>query len=256
MMKYDTILYQEDKNVGLLTLNRPKALNALNQKMIEELEHLFDELHKSETVRVLILTGAGEKGFCSGLDMKETAPSLFGQPIEVIYKYQCRTSQLFYKMRCIPQPIIAAIHGASSGGGFSFAMASDVRIITPQAKFNASYINIGLGGADLASSYFLPKLIGAGRANEFLLTGDFMTADVAMQLGFASQMVPREKLLDTAYEVAYKMASKNPLGLHMTKEAINQNLGVSSLQEALHLENRNQVLLIAKMKIDNKTQTE
>lgn len=249
-MKYETIVYKEDKNIGLLTLNRPKALNALNQKMIEELEHFFDELAESETARVLILTGAGEKGFCSGLDMKETAPSLFEQPVEVIYKYQCRTSQLYYKLRRIPQPIIAAIHGGASGGGFSFAMAADVRIITPQARFNASYINIGLGGADLASSYFLPKLIGTGRANEFLLTGDFMTAEVAMQLGFASQMVPREKLLETAYEIANKMAGKDPLGLHMTKEAINQNLGVSSLEEALHLENRNQVLLIAKMKMN------
>lgn len=252
-MNYNTILYQEDKNIGLLTLNRPETVNALNETMIEELEHLFAELTTSETVRVLILTGAGEKGFCSGLDMKETAVSMFEQPTEIIYKYQCRTSQLYYKMRCIPQPIIAAVHGAASGGGFSFAMAADVRIITPQARFNASYINIGLGGADLASSYFLPKLIGTGRANEFLLTGDFMTADVAMQLGFASQMVPREKLLDTAYEIAQKMAGKNPLGLYMTKEAINQNLGVASLEHALHLENRNQVLLIATMKINNKT---
>jgi enoyl-CoA hydratase/carnithine racemase len=250
MMKYETILFQEESNIGRLTLNRPGALNALNQKMIEELEHFFDELAASETARVLILTGAGEKGFCSGLDMKETAPSLFGQPIEVIYKYQCRTSQLYYKMRCIPQPIIAAIHGAASGGGFSFAMAADVRLITPEARFNASYINIGLGGADLASSYFLPRLIGAGRANEFLLTGDFMTAETAMQLGFASRIVPKERLMDAAYEIADKMAGKDPLGLRMTKEAINQNLGVSSLEEALHLENRNQVLLIAKMKMN------
>lgn len=153
-------------------------------------------------------------------------------------------------MRCIPQPIVAAVHGAASGAGFSFAMASDVRIITTQARFNAAYINIGLGGADLASSYFLPRLIGSGRANEFLLTGDFMSADEAMQLGFASQVVEKADLMEKALAVARKMADKNPLGLRMTKEAINQNLGAGSLEQALHLENRNQSLLIAAMKLN------
>lgn len=250
-MNYTTILFQEEDNIGLLTLNRPETINALNQTMIAELEHLFNELQSNETVRVLILTGAGEKGFCSGMDMKESATQLFEASCSQIYKYQSITSKLLYKMRSIPQPVIAAIHGAASGAGFSFAMASDVRIISPQARFNAAYINIGLGGADLASSYFLPRLIGSGRANEFLLTGDFMNAEEAMGLGFASRMVPKDKLLDTAYEIANKMVTKNPMGLLMTKEAINQNLGGASLEQALHLENRNQAFLIAAMKADN-----
>lgn len=124
-------------------------------------------------------------------------------------------------------------------------------IITEQAKFNAAYINIGLGGADLASSYFLPKLIGSGRANEFLLTGSFMTADEAMQLGFASRKVSKDVLLDTAYEIAAVMTSKSPLGLMMTKEAINQNLDVASLEQALHLENRNQSFMATAMKLNH-----
>jgi enoyl-CoA hydratase/carnithine racemase len=253
-MNYETILYEEDNKIGILTLNRPHTVNAINLKMIEELEQIFDQLNESETARVLILTGAGEKGFCSGMDMQEAAIPLFAQSPDIIYKYQLRTSQLYRKMRCIPQPIIAAIHGAASGGGFSFAMASDVRIITPEARFSASYINIGLGGADLASSYFLPKLIGSGRANEFLLTGEFMTAEDAMQLGFASRMVPKENVLHTAIELAKIMVDKNPFGLRLTKEAINQNLGVSSLEQALHLENRNQVLLIAGLKLEQAKQ--
>ncbi|MEK6193309.1 MAG: enoyl-CoA hydratase-related protein, partial [Deltaproteobacteria bacterium] len=169
---------------------------------------------------------------------------------QMIYTYQSLASRLFYKMRLIPQPVIAAVHGAASGAGFSFALASDVRLITPQARFNAAYINIGLGGADLASSYFLPKMIGSGRANEFLLTGDFMGAEEAIQLGFASRVVEKEVLIEAAFEVAAKMAGKNPLGLRMTKEAINQNLGVGSLEQALHLENRNQAFLIAAMKLN------
>ena len=248
-MKFETLLFEEKDNIGLLTLNRPKTVNALNQKMIEELHALFDALEASEKIRVLVLTGSGEKGFCSGMDMKESASQLFEASPDLIYKHQSLASRLFYKMRCIPQPIIAAVHGAASGAGFSFALASDVRIITPQARFNAAYINIGLGGADLASSYFLPRLIGSGRANEFLLTGEFMSAQEAIQLGFASRMVEKENLLETAFEIAEKMASKNPLGLKMTKEAINQNLNAGSLEQALHVENRNQSFLIASMKL-------
>ncbi|MBA4366016.1 MAG: enoyl-CoA hydratase [Desulfobacterium sp.] len=251
-MSYQTIEFETKDKITLLTLNRPKTINALNQKMIEELEQVLDELQSHATARVLILTGAGEKGFCSGMDMKESMAALFEASPEMIYRAQSRASRLFYRMRCIPQPVIAAIHGAASGAGFSFAMASDVRLITPEARFNAAYINIGLGGADLASSYFLPRLIGSGRANEFLLTGDFMNALEAMQLGFASRMVPREKLMDTAYEMAATMAGKNPLGLQMTKEAINQNLAVSSLEQALHLENRNQAFMITALKVDHK----
>lgn len=249
-MQYETILYSEKDHIGLLTLNRPETLNALNQKMIEELDALLDEVCRNDTVRVLVVTGSGEKGFCSGMDMQESAAQLFEASPQMIYTYQSLASRLFYKMRLIPQPVIAAVHGAASGAGFSFALASDVRLITPQARFNAAYINIGLGGADLASSYFLPKMIGSGRANEFLLTGDFMSAEEAIQLGFASRVVEKEVLVEAAFEVAAKMAGKNPLGLRMTKEAINQNLGVGSLEQALHLENRNQAFLIASMKLN------
>ena len=162
-MHYETILFSEEGHIGLLTLNRPETLNALNQKMIEELDALLDGLARNSEVRVLIITGGGEKGFCSGMDMQESAAQLFEASPEMIYTYQHLASRLFYKMRVIPQPVIAAVHDAASGAGFSFALASDVRLITPQARFNAAYINIGLGGADLASSYFLPKMIGSGR---------------------------------------------------------------------------------------------
>ena len=251
MAEYQTIIFEEKEGVGFLTLNRPKSLNAISLEMIEEFEVLFRELEESETVRVVILSGAGEKGFCAGLDMKESATRLFGATPAIIYKWQTRFSRIYYMMRRIPQPIIAVIHGAASGGGFSFAMASDIRIISPDARFNAAYINIGLGGADLSSSYFLPKLIGSGRANEFLLTGNFMGAKEAMSLGFASRMVERDALMDTAREIAGTMVEKSPLGLKMTKEAINQNLGVASLEQALHLENRNQAFMITAMKVDS-----
>ncbi len=251
-MEYETIIYKEDGPIATITLNRPKTINALNFVMIEELEDVFENLKKSEEVRVLVMCGAGEKGLCSGLDMKETATALFQQSPKMIYIYQSRVSMLYYTMRRIPQPVIVAVHGSAAGAGFSFAMAADVRVISEDARFSAAYINIGLGGADLASSYFLPRLIGTGRANEILFTGDFVSAKEAMDLGFASRIVPREKLMETAYEIARKMAEKNPVGLMMTKEAINQNTDGATLEQALHLENRNQAFMITAMKVEKK----
>lgn len=251
-MEYTAITFTTDGPIGVLTLNRPQKLNALNQAMIEELEDLLGNLAVNRDIRVVILTGAGEKGFCSGLDMTETAAQLFEITPDLIYFYQTRTSLLYYKMRRIPQPIIAAVHGAAAGAGFSFAMAADVRVVTPQARFNAAYINIGLGGADLCSSFFLPKLIGTGRAYEFLLTGDFMSAQEAKELGFVSRIVEKDKLMETAHEIANKMVSKNPVGLWMTKEAINLNLDGASLEQSLHLENRNQAFMITAMKVPKK----
>jgi enoyl-CoA hydratase/carnithine racemase len=247
-MTFETLTLEVSDAIAVVTLNRPQTINALNKTMIAELETVFAELDKDETARVLILTGAGEKGFCSGLDMKESAATLFEASPEDIYRAQSRAARLYCRMRAIPQPVIAAVHGSASGAGFSFAMAADIRIITPDARFNAAYINIGLGGADLASSYFLPRQIGAGRANEFLYTGEFMSAAEAMQLGFASRMVPREELLESALEMGRKLTAKSPLGLKMTKEAINLNLGVASLEQALQVENRNQAFMITALK--------
>ncbi|MFZ5569261.1 MAG: enoyl-CoA hydratase/isomerase family protein [Thermodesulfobacteriota bacterium] len=251
-MEYQTLLFQETDHIGRLTLNRPEAINAINRTMIDELEDFFHRIEKIPSCRVLIMSGAGEKGFCSGLDMKQAMAEMLAASPEEIYQMQYQLSQVIYRMRKIPQPIIAAVHGAATGGGFSFAMAADVRIITPNTRFSAAYINIGLGGADLLSSYFLPRLIGAGRANEYLLTGDFMDAATAMSLGFASRMVEPETLLNMAGELAGRMVSKNPMGLRMTKEAINQNLALPSLEQALHLENRNQAFLIAALKLSSR----
>jgi len=156
-------------------------------------------------------------------------------------------------MRRAPQPVIACVHGSAAGLGFSFAMASDIRIVAPDARFSAAYINIGLGGADMACSYFLPRLIGSGRANEFMLTGNWMTADDAMHLGFASRLVPREKLMETAVELANTMAGKNPLGLRMTKEAINVSIDASGLEAVLEMEDRNQILMILEGKAKGMT---
>ncbi len=244
------IIYQEKNHIGYLTLNRWDKYNAFDGDLIEEFETFWRERRYDENARVIILDGGEAKGFCAGLDMQTHGPALFEAAPVPAYNGQARMSRLLLAMRQAPQPIISCIHGAASGFGFSLAMASDIRILAEGARFNAAYINIGLGGADMASSYFLPRLIGSGRANEFLLTGNWMSAEDAMNLGFASRLVKKEQMMETAEELATIMAGKTPLALRMTKEAINVNLDCPGLEAALQMEDRNQIMVMYSLKLN------
>lgn len=239
----ETINYRVEGAVGYLTLNRPDKYNAVNFDMMEALHAFWLARRTDEEARVIVLDGGDARGFCAGLDMDSLGPAIFKMTRIQAYDAQARLSRLLLAMRTAPQPIISCVHGAAAGLGFSFAMASDLRIITDDARFSAAYINIGLGGADMASSYFLPRLLGSGRANEFLLTGNWMSSDDAMALGFASRRVKREDLIPTAVELAKTMASKDPLGLRMTKEALNINLDAGGLEAVLQMEDRNQMMI-------------
>ncbi len=243
-MQYEAIHYELCKpGIGILSLNRPQKYNAVSQAMMKELEHFWAERENDMETRIVILRGNGEKGFCAGLDMEEGLRIQQNMNTLQFYQSQSRMGRLMLKMRQVPQIIICVVHGAAAGIGFSFALSADVRIISTDSRFSAAYINIGLGGADMACSYFLPRMIGAGRAYEFMLTGNYMSAAEAMNLGFASRMVERDKLLDIALELAGTMNSKNPAGLRLTKEAININMDIGGLEHALGVENRNQALL-------------
>jgi enoyl-CoA hydratase/carnithine racemase len=245
MEQYNTIQWEIiEKGLGVLTLNRPKAYNSVNGEMLDELQAFWHtRLYDLETL-VIILKGAGEKGFCAGLDMKYTVENmdLFRQANE-FYKFQARLGRLNLAMRRAPQPIIGLVHGAAAGVGFSFALASDIRIISPDARFCAAYINIGLGGADMCCSYLLPRIIGAGRAYEIMYLGEFISSEDAMNLGMISRIVPREDLYATGLQIARTMLSKNHFALRLTKEAINMNLDAGGMEQALNMEDRNQVLI-------------
>jgi enoyl-CoA hydratase/carnithine racemase len=246
-MNYETIEYEsKDEGIGILSLNRPRRYNSVSHQMMEELETFWKERLYDLDTHVIILKGNGERGFCAGLDMKENVKMAPDMNTDQFYRFQARLARLNLAMRQAPQPIICAVHGAAAGLGFSFALASDVRVITRDARFSAAYINIGLGGADMACSYFLPRLMGAGRAYEFMLTGNFMSAVEAMALGLVSRIVERDKLMETALDLASTMNTKNPMGLRLTKEAINMNLDAGGLEQALNMEDRNQVLLVAR----------
>ncbi|MGD2126789.1 MAG: enoyl-CoA hydratase/isomerase family protein [Desulfobacteraceae bacterium] len=246
-MDYETIEYEVvEEGIGVLSLNRPRRYNTVSHKMMEEMEDFWAQRKHDLDIHVIILRGRGEKGFCAGLDMKELMKIGAGMSIDEHYTFQTRLARLLLAMRRAPQPIICIVHGPAAGLGFSFALASDVRVISHDARFSAAFINVGLGGADMACSYFLPRLIGAGRAYEFMLTGNFMSSEEAMQLGLASRLIEREKLLETTMELARTMNSKNPMGLRLTKEAINMNLDAGGLEQALNMEDRSQTLLVAR----------
>ncbi len=246
-MGYKTIESQKvEEGIEMLCLNRPRRYNSVNHLMMEELEVFWAEKKNDLKTNVIILKGNGKRGFCAGLDMKESVKTFDRMTTDEFYRFQSRLARLTLAMRRAPQPIICSVHGAAAGLGFSFALASDIRIVTGDARFSAAYINIGLGGADMACSYFLPRLIGAGRAYEFMLTGDSMTAQQAFELGLVSRMVERDDLIDNSVEMAKQINSKNSMGVRLTKEAINMNLDSGGLEQALNLEDRNQSLLVAR----------
>jgi len=217
--------------------------------MAEELERFWRDRIDDLDTRVIVLRGNGDKNFCAGLDMKAVMKMMPEMDTQRFYRFQARLARITLAMRQAPQPIVCAVHGAAVGLGFSFALASDIRVVSIDARFCAAFINIGLGGADMACSYFLPRLIGAGRAYEFMLTGDFMSSEEAVSLGMVGRRVERDRLMETALGLARTLNGKNPMGLRLTKEAINMNIDANGLEQALHLEDRNQTLLALRRRL-------
>ncbi|MCX7966351.1 MAG: enoyl-CoA hydratase/isomerase family protein [Syntrophorhabdaceae bacterium] len=250
---FNTLKFDLKNYIGILSLNNPEKLNAITKEMRRELLSFWREMQNERACRVIIMTGEG-RSFCSGSDVGEMDSEkepFYKKDVHEIYEFQHEMSEIILSMRRAPQPIIAAIKGYAAGGGFSLAIAADIRIADPTAKFMASYINIGLTSADMGSSFYFPRQTHLGLALEYLYTGDVIDAETAKNIGFVNHVVPTEKLMDKAFELAGKMAEKSLLSLRMTKEAINQNIGPASLESALNLENRNQVLCMKSFPIIN-----
>jgi enoyl-CoA hydratase len=238
--------YDVQDGIGLVTLNRPERLNALSHEMVRAIDAFVDERMHDHATRVLILTGAG-RGFCAGLDLKargEQGPWRQGLgPVQDVYDFQETIAEIVAKMRRIPQPLIAAVNGPAAGGGFSLSLACDVRIATPNARFACSFLNLGLGGGDMGTSYFLPRLVGASYAAELLYTARLVDAEEAHRIGLVSRVVEPEQLLPQARSLAEEMMRRaSPMGLRLTKEILNESVAGISLDAQLKLENRNQIL--------------
>ena len=193
---------------------------------------------------MIVLTGAG-RGFCAGLDLTEGAspPTTAGLGrAQAGMTVQKMIAGLVPKMRSVPQPIIAAVNGAASGGGLALALASDVRIAAASARFNVAFIRVGLSGCDIGVSWMLPRLIGASRAFELLLTGRLIDAAEADRIGLVTRVVPDGEVVDSALETAELIVGNSPFGVRMTKEVMWSQLEIGSLQAGIDLENRTQVL--------------
>ncbi|HEY5173753.1 MAG TPA: enoyl-CoA hydratase-related protein [Acidimicrobiia bacterium] len=230
--------------IVVVTLNRPERLNAMNYDLVRGLYDAFDELSADPTCRVIVLTGAG-RGFCAGLDLTDGAspPTTAGLGrAQAGMTVQKLIAGLVPKMRSLPQPVIAAVNGAASGGGLALALASDVRVASQSARFNVAFIRVGLSGCDIGVSWMLPRLIGASRAFELLLTGRLIDAAEADRIGLVTRVVPDGRVLDSALETAELIVGNSPFGVRMTKEVMWSQLEIGSLQAGIDLENRTQVL--------------
>ena len=228
-------------DIAFATMNRPDRLNALNPKLVDELRDFFVGLYWRRDVRVVVLRGAG-KAFCAGLDLKDRGGDNADRSVGAGLTGQRKISEIVMAMRRCPQPIIACVDGAAAGGGFALALASDVRIATPSLKMNAAFIRIGLSACDIGVSYFLPRMVGSSVAAEYMLTGRFITADRAYQLGLVSKIVDASELEAEARGFAADMLHATPLGLRLTKEALNHAIDANGLEAAIAMEDRNQIL--------------
>ncbi len=235
---------RQDGDVVWATLNRPDRLNALSRNLVSELREFFVGLYWRRDVRVVVLQGAGE-AFCAGLDLKERGDPQGGRSIGAGLTRQREISEIVIAMRRCPQPIIACIDGPAAGGGFALALASDVRIATPRARMNAAFIRIGLSACDIGVSYFLPRMVGSSVAAEYMLTGRFIDAERARELGLVSRVVPKAQLEAEAQAFVDDMLHATPLGLRLTKEALNHAIDAQGLEAAIAMEDRNQILASA-----------
>ncbi|OPY00565.1 MAG: putative enoyl-CoA hydratase echA8 [Syntrophorhabdus sp. PtaB.Bin047] len=251
--RYQDLEFVLKDGLGILTLNVPQKLNACGRRTRSELHSFWSAMQSEDRCRVIIMTGAGTS-FCAGQDvdeMDDPEHPFYKWTTDEIYSFQHEMSDVILLMRRAPQPIIAAVRGYAAGGGFSMAVAADLRVADPTAKFVASYINIGLSAADMGSSYHFPRQVTLARALEYLYTGDVIDAKRALEIGLVNYVVPAAKLMGKAREIADKMLAKSPLGLKLTKEVANQNIGAASLESALYMEDRNQVLCLAAAPIRN-----
>jgi enoyl-CoA hydratase/carnithine racemase len=229
-----------EPGILLVTLNRPDKFNALTFEMFDALTELCHEVEDDASVRVMVLTGAG-RGFCGGLDLEAVNALLSMTPAEFL-RGQETWSGVSLALRRLTTPVIAAVNGAAAGAGMSIALASDMRIASTKAKFNAAFIRVGLTGGDMGSSWLLPRIVGLGLANELLMTGRFVDAEEAGRIGLVNQVVEPDELLPAAYALARQVIANSPFGVRLTKQVIQANLGAATLEIGVELENRNQAL--------------
>lgn len=229
--------------VLLIRLNRPKQLNAINEVMRDELALTLASVARDTSVHAVVITGAG-RGFCSGIDIRDFGPGMLDANAPAIdrMRFQEAMAGLVRAVADLPQPVIAAVNGACVGAGLALILAADIRICSTAAVFGNAAILLGLSGAEMGMSYHLPRVVGAGVAADWMLTGRTVSAEEADRRGLVSQLVEPEKLVERSVDIARGVAELAPFGVQLTKRALQVNIAAAGLGPALELENRNQVL--------------
>ena len=230
-----------DGDVVVLRIDRPERMNSQTVRMFHEHGIVARALRESHA-RALVITGSGERAFCAGFDLAEL-DVITTMGVRDFLKFQEIATGGIAALRALPFPVIAAIHGPATGGGFALALSADVRLAAPTAKFAASFVKVGLSAGELGTSYNLSRLVGPGRAAEIMYTARVVGADEAERIGLVNRVVPSQRLLDEALELAAAMAANSPSGVTFSKRALQRNLEIGSYRAAVELENRGQALL-------------
>ena len=238
-MPFHHLLYEKNEGVGIITLNRPKMMNALSDEMMMELDQLLDQIASDEDIRVLVLTGS-EKFFAVGADINEVTKIASSMDAHC---FATKVQSLLRKLSNLPRPVIAAVSGMALGGGCEICLACDVRIAAENASFGLPEIKIGLlSGA--GGTQRLPRLVGIGRAKEMHFCGDPIDAKEAYRIGLVNKVVPLELLMDEAKKMAKKFARRPPAAVRTIKNLVNAGMNMN-LESALNLESRGLELLFS-----------
>jgi len=237
------ILERPSEGIVVVRLNRPELLNAVNATMQTELTDALADFTTDRSVRAVVLTGAG-RGFCAGIDMRDFGADVpdASAPALDRMRFQERMAALAQAVRALPQPVIAAVNGPCVGAGFALCLAADIRICSAAASFGNAAILLGLSGAEMGMSYHLPRIVGTSVAADWMLTGRTVSATEADRRGLVSELVEPDRLSERATELAALIANLAPLGVELTKRALQVNTDAANLPAALELENRNQVI--------------
>ncbi|MGC8720514.1 MAG: enoyl-CoA hydratase/isomerase family protein [Thermodesulforhabdaceae bacterium] len=230
-MSYENILFEvRDDGVAILTINRPKSLNALNPQTLEEIDRAIDEVEKNDKIKVLVITGAGEKAFVAGADITEF-PKM--NPLQA-YKFAEKGQNVFFRLEQLPKPVIACVNGFALGGGCELAMSCDFIYASDKAKFGQPEINLGIipgfGGTQR-----LARLVGRAKAKELCMTGEMISAEEARNIGLVAKVFPAESLLEETLKVASALAQKSQIAIRAIKRVIDEGVG-SDLRTACQLE--------------------
>jgi len=214
-----SFLYEVDGGIATITLNRPERLNALTFEVYKELRDTFQRLDTEPGVRAIVITGAG-RAFCSGGDVEDIIGALLGRDLKVLQDFTRLTCDLILAMRRCRRPIVGALNGTVAGAGAVIAAACDIRVAAESAKIAFLFTKVGLSGADMGAAWLLPRIVGYGRATEMLLTGDFVDAKRAYEIGLYNRVVPQAKLLPEARAIAEQLARGPSAALAVTKQAL------------------------------------